>query len=176
MPSAKKIEQVEELTQFLDGASLIIGARYSGLSVPEMEGLRRALRVNDTRLKVVKNRLTLRAAETLGQDEEVGQLLDGSVGLIVTREDPMPVIQALMGYVRASRTQLRITNAVLERRVISASELERIAALPPRAVLLAQVMGAMNGVNQRLVGVLSARLGSIVNVLQQRRRQLEERS
>ena len=176
MPAEKKIEQVQELTEFLDGASLIIGASHSGLSVQEMEGLRRALRVNDTRYRIVKNRLALRAAESLGQGDEIGSLLDGPVGLIVTREDPMPVIQALTGYVRTNRMQLRITNAVLERRVVASSELERIATLPSREVLLAQVMGAMNGVSQRLVSVLHTHLSSIVNVLEQRRKQLEERS
>ncbi len=176
MPALKKVEQVEDLTGFLDGASLVIGAGHAGLTVQEMEGLRRALRINDTRYRIVKNRLALRAAEALGQGDEIGRLLDGSVGLIVTREDPMPVIQALTGYVRSNRLQLRITNAVLDRRVVAASELERIAALPPREVLLAQIMGAMNGVSQRLVSVLHTHLGSIVNVLDQRRRQLEERS
>ena len=176
MPAAKKIEQVQELTEFLEGASLIIGAGHSGLSVQEMEGLRKALRVNDTRYRIVKNRLALRAAESLGQGQEVASLLDGSVGLIVTREDPMPVIQALTGYVRTNRLQLRITSAVLEQRVVAPAELERIASLPSREVLLAQVMGAMNGVSQRLVGVLHAHVSSIVNVLEQRRRQLEERS
>lgn len=176
MPAAKKIEQVQELKEFLDGASLIIGAGHSGLSVHEMEGLRRALRINDTRYRIVKNRLALRAAESLGQGEEIGSLLDGSVGLIVTREDPMPVIQALTTYVRTNRMQLRITNAVLENRVIAPTQLERLATLPPREVLLAQVMGAMNGVSQRLVSVLHTHLSSIVNVLDQRRRQLEERS
>ena len=176
MPSTKKIEQVEELTEFLDGASLIVGAGHSGLSVREMEGLRRALRINDTRYRIVKNRLALRAAESLGQRDEISSLLDGSVGLIVTREDPIPVIQALTTHVRTNRMQLRITNAVLENRVVSPPQLERLASLPPREVLLAQVMGAMNGVNQRLVSVLHTHLSSIVNVLDQRRRQLEERS
>ena len=60
--------------------------------------------------------------------------------------------------------------------MIAPPQLERLASLPPREVLLAQVMGAMNGVSQRLVSVLHAHLGSIVNVLDQRRRQLEERS
>ena len=176
MPSAKKIEQVEELTRFLNGASLIIGAGHAGLSVQQMEGLRHALRINDTRYRIVKNRLALRAAEALGQGDEIGSLLDGSIGLIVTREDPIPVIQALTGYVRTNRMQLRITNAVLDRRVVAPAELERIATLPSREVLLAQVMGAMNGVSQKFVGVLHAHLSSIVNVLDQRRRQLEERS
>ncbi len=176
MPSARKIEQVQELTEFLDGASLIVGAGHSGLSVQDMEGLRQALRINDTRYRIVKNRLALRAAESLGQRDEIGPLLDGSVGLIVTREDPMPVIQALTTYVRTNRLQLRITSAVLEQRIVAPAQLERLASLPPREVLLAQVMGAMNGVSQRLVGVLHAHVSSIVNVLEQRRRQLEERS
>ena len=175
MPSLKKIEQVEDLTRFLDGASLVIGANYSGLNVSEMEGLRRALRVNDTKYRIVKNRLALRAAEGLGQPG-IGQVLDGPVGLVVTREDPIPVIQALTSHIRTSRLQLRITNAVLDKRLLNAAELERIASLPPREVLLALVMGAMGGVSQRLVSVLNTHVSSIVNVLEQRRRQLEDRS
>ena len=175
MPSLKKIEQVEDLTRFLDAASLVIGASHTGLTVSEMEGLRRALRVAGTSYRVVKNRLALRAADGLERGE-IAQVLNGPVGLIVTRDDPMPTIQALSAYIRTTRLPLRITNAVLERRVINATELERIASLPSREVLLAQAMGVMNGVSQRLVGVLNAHVSSIVNILEQRRRQLEDRS
>ena len=89
------------------------------------------------------------------------------------REDPIPVISPTT---HVERTECSADHKRSSWKIGRLPQLERLASLPPREVLLAQVMGAMNGVNQRLVSMLHTHLSSIVNVLDQRRRQLEERS
>lgn len=174
MPATKKIEQVEDLERFLEGASIVIGTNFRGLTVPQIEGLRKALRQSDAQYRVIKNRLAVRAAENKGQGG-LREVLQGSVGLVITRGDPAPAARALTTYIRTNRMTLPLTGALMNERFLTSSEVESLANLPPREVLLAQLLGGLNAAARGLVGVLHARLSSIVNVLEQRRRQLEEK-
>ena len=63
MPTQKKVERVEELRERIERSSIAIAADYRGLTVTEMSQLRRAIREAGVEMRVVKNRLFLRAAE-----------------------------------------------------------------------------------------------------------------
>jgi large subunit ribosomal protein L10 len=175
MPAAKKIQQVQDLQDLLEGSSIVIGTNYAGLTVADLDGLRKVLRENGCKYKVVKNRLAVRAGDGVGK-ARLGEILQGPVGLVVTKGDPAPAARALTTYIRSTRLNLPVTGAVINGRVLTAADLEMLANLPSREVLLAQVLGSMQAVTQNLVSVLYAHLSSIVNVLEQRRKQLEERS
>ena len=175
MPAAKKIEQVEALKEFLSGASVVIGANYSGLGVGQQEGLRKAVRSAGSRYRVVKNRLVRRAADDIGLGQ-LEQIVEGPLGLVVTDGEPAAVARALTTYIRSTRLPVRFTGAMIGDRVLSSEELETLANLPSREVLIAQVLGSMNSAFSGLVWVLHAHLTSIVNVLEARRKQLDEGS
>lgn len=175
MPATKKLEQVEQLQNFLEDASIIIGTNYSGLDVGAIEGLRKALRQSGSRYRIIKNRLTSRAAENIGR-ANIAEILQGPVGLVVGEGDPAPIAKALTTYIRSNRITMPLTGAVFEERILTSAEIESLANLPSRDVLLAQLLGGMNATAQRLVSVLHTHLSSIVNILEQRRKQLEERN
>ncbi|MDP7619900.1 MAG: 50S ribosomal protein L10 [Dehalococcoidia bacterium] len=175
MPAAKKIDQVAALKEFLSGASIVIGANYSGLAVGDLEGFRKTARDSGGTYRVVKNRLVRRAAGDIGLSG-LGEIIEGPLGLVVTDGEPASVARALTTYVRASRLRVRFTGALLGDRVLSPNELEMLSNLPPREILLAQTLGAMNAAFSGVVSVLHAHLTSIVNVLEARRKQLDEGS
>ena len=175
MPAAKKLEQVEALKEFLSGASIVIGTNYSGLAVGQLEGLRKAAGGAGSRYRVVKNRLVRRAASDIGIGR-LEQIIEGPLGLVVTDGEPAAVARALTTYIRSTRLPVRFTGAMMGDRVLSADEVETLANLPSREVLLAQTLGVMNSAMSGVVSVLHARLASIVNVLDARRKQLDEGS
>jgi len=175
MPSTKNIDQVADLKEFLSGASIVIGTNHSGLAVGELEGFRKTARDAGSTYRVVKNRLVRIAADDLGLGE-LGQIIDGPLGLVVTDGEPVAVARALTTYVRTTRLQVHFTGAIFGDRVLSVDELETFATLPSREVLLAQALGAMNAALSGVVSVLHAHLSSIVNVLEARRKQLDEGS
>lgn len=175
MPSMKKIQQVQNLEQFLDGATIVIGTNYAGMTVAQMEALRRVLRQSGLDYRVVKNRLASRAAGHLGGDNLDG-ILQGPTALVVGRTDVVEPARALTSYVRTTRLNLPLTGAVVNGRTLTPAEVEALATLPPREILLGQVLGGMQGVLRGLVTVLNAHLAGVVTVLEARRRQLEERS
>ena len=175
MPSAKKIDQVAALKEFLAGASIVIGTNYAGLAVGDLEGLRKTARDSGSTYRVVKNRLVRRAADEIGLSG-LGEIIEGPLGLVVTDGDPAAAARALTTYVRTSRLPVNFTGALLGDRVLSPDELEMLSNLPSREVLLAQTLGAMSAALSGFVSVLHTHLTSIVNVLEARRKQLDEGS
>ena len=172
-PAAKKLDQVADLKEFLSGASIVIGTNYSGLAVGQMEGLRKTVRDSGGTYRVVKNRIVRRAADDLGLGQ-FGQIIEGPIGLVVTDGEPTAVARALTTYIRTARLPVRFTGAMMGDLVLSADEVETLASLPSREVLLAQTLGAMNAALTGIVSVLHAHLTSIVNVLEARRKQLDQ--
>ena len=63
MPTDRKVKAVQDMTEWLDGTTIVISTSYSGLPVTEMTALRRALREKDVSYKVVKNTLAYIAAD-----------------------------------------------------------------------------------------------------------------
>lgn len=169
MPTPKKVQEVEEITNLLQNATLAILTDYRGLNVADLQGLRAQLRPHDSNIRVVKNTLTNIAAERAGLD--LKEFLAGPTALVTAMDDPVQPAKVVNDFVRSSRV-LQIKGAILEGQVIPASELERLASLPSREVLLGKVVGQVQAPLYNLVGVLSGTIRSLQYVLQARAEQL----
>jgi large subunit ribosomal protein L10 len=174
MVAVKKIEQVKELEKFLDGSTIIIGTNYDGVTVSDLQKLRSILRQDNAQYKVVKNRLLRIAASNLGK-EDVNELLKGPVGLVRSSGEPASVAKILQTYITDSSVPLNITGAVVDGNFIDQAQVLRLATLPARDVLLSQLLGSLNAPSQSFVSLLNVVLSNIVNVIEKRRIQLEER-
>ena len=172
MATPRKEKQVEEITQMLSDASLLILTDYRGLSVAQTQEFRKNLREHNSSFRVVKNTLTGIAAEKAGL-EEIRPFLEGPTAIVAAPDDPVGPAKATHGFARSSRI-LNIKAAVLEGSVIPASEVERLANLPSREELLGKVVGGLNAPITGLVGVLSGTIRQLAYVLQARQQQLGE--
>jgi large subunit ribosomal protein L10 len=170
VPTPKKVQEVEEITEILRESSLTILTDYRGLSVTQMQQFRAGLREHDSQFRVVKNTLTGIAADNAGLGE-VRPLLEGPTAIVTSKDDPVGPAKAVQDFVRSSRI-LQIKGAILEGAVIPASEVERLASLPSREELLAKVVGGINAPLYGLVSVLSGTIRSLQYVLQARAEQL----
>lgn len=173
MPTPKKVKTVEELAQRLSRCSIVIGADFRGMKVAEMTGLRRQLRQVGVEVKVVKNTLFRLAAQQVGK-ADVSSLVEGPTVLILGYGDVVTPVKALVEHIRAARIPLAVRRAYLDGQVLAAAELQELANLPPREVLLGQVMGALWGPLITLAGQLNAGLRQLAGLLESRARQLEE--
>ena len=104
----------------------------------------------------------------------MGELLVGPTAIAVGYGDQVEATKSLLEYVRASRLNLSVRGALLDDRVLSAESLQAFATLPPKQVLLAQVLGGMQAPISGLASVLNQMLSSIVYVLDARAKQLAE--
>lgn len=172
MPTPKKYQEVEELTEALKESPMTILTNYRGLSVAQMQEFRRQLRESGGTFRVVKNTLTGIAADN-AEMSEIREFLEGPTAIVTTTDDPVGPAKATRDFVRSSRI-LEVKAGVLEGSLIPASEVERLATLPSRDELLGKVVGGLNAPLAGMVGVLSGPIRGLAYVLQARASQLEE--
>jgi len=157
MPTQRKIETVGELAERIGRSTLAVAADYLGLNVAEMGVLRRQLREAGVELRVIKNSLFRLAAEQAGRPE-VAELAEGPTAIAFAYGDIIAPARALSDYVRTARNAFALRRAFAEGRSLSAQDIEDVARLPSREVLIGQVAGAMQAPVARLSYLLSASL------------------
>jgi large subunit ribosomal protein L10 len=174
MLKSDKERLVAELTERLKNTQTLIVADYRGLTVTDIDKLRGELLEHGASFQVVKNTLTRRAAEEAGADALLA-LLDGptAIAFLETDGDPVAVAKALNNAARDTKV-LTIRGGILEGATIGEAEVKNLATLPPADVLRAQVVGAVSGPLMMIVGLFTAPLRDLVNVIDARIKQLEE--
>jgi len=171
MPTEAKRETVAELRDELSRASTFIVSEYRGLTVSEIAEIRRALRKSGVSYKVVKNRL-MRIAAAGTPAEALNPLLKGPTA-IAFGTDEAATAKALIDATKPFKI-VTITGALLGDQVIDASAVSRLAALPSREVMLAQLAGGMVSPLATLGGLFGANLRNLGYALAQVRAQKEQ--
>lgn len=156
---------VEEVARLLADAEVMYVSDYRGLTVAEMTELRNALRPSGASLRVLKNTLTRRAAEKAGR-QELLELLNGPTAIAFCHDDPVAPAKAMMEFAR-KRDAFKVRGGVLQGKLIGVADVRALATLPPRDVLIGQVVGTMAAPISGLVTVLNATIGGLVRSLQQ---------
>jgi large subunit ribosomal protein L10 len=174
MPTPKKAETIEKLKEAFSKSPGAVIADYRGLRASEMTALRRKLKESGVVLVVVKNTLAGIAATRAGK-AALTAAFAGPVAIAFGSGDVAQPAKSLLEYVRTNRdTKLTIKGGFLTDRLISAADVTTLAALPPREVLIARLMGGIQAPIARLVGQLQAPLSGFTRALEARRKQLEE--
>ena len=170
MPTKQKAKTIEELSKKLAKSPVSILTDYRGLTVAEMSQLRKQLRQAGVRYEVAKNTLARYAAQQAGI-RALDSYLAGPTAIAFGAADVSEPAKLLIEYERGSRV-FKIKGGLLGTRVLSAEDVKTLAALPPREVLVAKVLGGMNAPIASLVGVLGGPMRAFVQVLRARQEQL----
>jgi large subunit ribosomal protein L10 len=172
MPTAKKIQEVEELTETLGRSTVVIGAEYRGLTVKETTALRSQLRGAGVEMRVVKNTLFKRAADAIGKENMV-ELAQGPTALIIGFDDPITPIKTVVEYQRTARNTFAARSAYLDGQVYTGPRLNDLATLPTKEVLIAELVGMLQAPVANLVGLLQGTLQEFSGLLDARAEQLD---
>jgi large subunit ribosomal protein L10 len=170
MPTAQKAVAIDQLTDSLQRATLAVLTDYRGLKVADLQTLRSTLRPFGAEFHIAKNTLTRIAAERVGI-EGLTPSLEGPLALVLAYDDVVGASKAITDFARTSRI-LTVKAGVLNHKVISAADVESLASMPSREVLLGKVLGLMVSPLARTVGVLSGPSRSLAYVLNARAEQL----
>ena len=165
MPTEAKVATVAQLTKELAEGGPAIVADYRGLTVAELTTMRRNLRDHGVRYQVVKNRLARIAAKEAGRDSLVA-LLDGPTGLATGGADEVALARAFLDATRTYRTVV-VRGGVIGNRMFDGAAVTKLATLPPREVLLAQLAGGMQAPVGTLAGLFAAPLRNLGYALSQ---------
>ncbi len=165
MPKPEKIKAVENIRKYLEESDSIFVTDYSGLNVADITVLRKNLRENSVRFLVAKNTLMRIAAKDAGYDD-ITEYLEGPTALAFGKEDP--AILARILYDSYKEKEKPVVKAfVVENQLFQGSEVVRLAELPSKEVLLAQLVfsiespmssmvNSIDGVFQELLATLEA--------------------
>jgi large subunit ribosomal protein L10 len=169
-----KEKVVAELVERLRNSETLLVADYRGLTMPEIDELRTKMLETGARFSVVKNTLTRRAAEEAGI-QALLDLLDGPTAIAFIGADGDPVAAAKILHDTARTNDvLVIRGGLLEGAAVGDEDIRRLATLPPTDVLRAQLAGAVAGPLITIVGLFTAPLRDLVNVIDARIEQLRE--
>ena len=160
MERQKKEQVVEELGAKLKGLNYMFLSEYSGMSVAQLTKLRRELRGVDVEFSVVKNSL-LRIASTGTPAEVLKDQFTGPNAIICINKEPTSAAKVIAGLSK-EMPNLKLKAGYLGNRVINAEEILKLATLPSREAMIAQLLGLLQGMPQRLVSVLAGNLNKLM--------------
>ena len=155
MARPDKAAAVAELTDEFRSSNGAVLTEYRGLTVAQLRQLRTALG-DDVNYAVVKNTLTKIAAKDAGV-ESFDSLLEGPSAIAFIKGDPVVAAKSLRDFAKANPL-LVIKAGVLEGKALGTDEINKLADLESREVLLAKLAGAMKAAPQQAVSLFAAPL------------------
>jgi large subunit ribosomal protein L10 len=163
MARPDKVATVTEIADEFRGSSASVVTEYRGLTVAQLTALRRALGP-DVTYRVAKNTLVKRAAEDAGVDG-LDALLTGPTAIAFVTGEPVDAAKALRDFAKANQG-LVIKGGFMDGNALSVDEVNRIADLESREVLLAKLAGAMKGNLSKAAGLFAAPASQVARLAQ----------
>jgi large subunit ribosomal protein L10 len=159
-----KEQVVAELHEKLMHFNLAVLTNCSGLNVEKITTLRNALRKTDTEFRVVKNTL-LRIASKETDLSEMQEYFKGPLAIALNHSDAVETAKVLIDFAKKN-ADLEIRAGMLNGKVITGDQLNHLATLPSREVLLGKLLSVLVGAQTGLVSVLNAVPRSMVQILE----------
>lgn len=160
-----KLKLKDEVAEVFGKSKAVIFAEYRGLTVEELTILRKELRKAKADFKVIKNRVAKKAIESdVKSMAVVADKFKGPVGVVCAYGDTAQATKAILNFEK-DHPNLVVTAAYMEEASVTKSQLQTIADLPSREVLLGQIVGSMVAPHRGLLGVLTGVHRNLLNVL-----------
>jgi large subunit ribosomal protein L10 len=172
MNREEKAQAIEEIAAQIEAAGAIFAVDYRGISVTQAAELRGKLREADASFRVVKNRLTKRAADQVGE-ERLAELLEGPTALTFVRGDTALAAKAISGFSKEHEV-LAYKGGFMDETGLDEDAFKSIARLPSRDVLDGQLAGVVASPLTGLVRGLGSMVSGLANQLQQLQEQKEK--
>jgi large subunit ribosomal protein L10 len=163
MARPDKVAAVAEIADSFRGASASVVTEYRGLTMSQLTTLRRSLGDGAT-YRVAKNTLVKRAAEDAGV-EGLEELLVGPTAIAFVTGEPVDAAKALRDFARTNQA-LVIKGGFMDGRALTVEEVNRLADLESREVLLAKLAGAMKGTMAKAAGLFAAPASQVARLAQ----------
>lgn len=164
LTKSKKDEVVKEVADLLAASKMTVVAKYEGTPVKALQSLRRQGREQGTTLKVVKNRLVIKAVQATEAVKDVDTTaLNGMLLYAFNAEDEVAPAQVIASFAKEQPTLAFVGAITAEGTFMSAEEVTALATLPSKTQLIA---GIINTLNAPLNGVVSGLSGNLHGLLQ----------
>jgi large subunit ribosomal protein L10 len=169
MKKSEKEQLVAELKAKIKGAQALYYTDFTGLNVKRMTDLRRRLRKANVEYVVIKNTLALRAVNESGL---VGEKLRGPTGLVVAK-DPVTAAKVLTDFAKENEQRPSVKGGMLDGRAVDKEQVKRLASMPSREQMLAELGAGLQSPMAAFVGALNGMLSMFAGALEALRVQKE---
>jgi large subunit ribosomal protein L10 len=164
MNRTEKASFVEDLRERINRAPVVYLTDFTGLSVKSITKLRRSLRASGAEYVVVKNRLA-RLAFSQTELPNIFEDLNGPTGMVLGYGDVVAPAKALTEFAKEHDKRPAFKLGILEHKVLQPEQIARLAKLPPREQLLAELAGAMSAPTAMLAMALEAKLQEMAGLI-----------
>lgn len=167
-PVAVKTTVVEDNGSLMQSSQAVVLTEYRGLTVTQISDLRKKLAESDTTFTVVKNTLFKRAsADFVEADPRLDATLAGPTAVAYAGKDAVASTKALIEYIASNRnTPLKIKGGIVGGKFYTPEMIDALSKVPPREVLISQMLGSFNAPITGLVGTLNGIISNFVFTLQ----------
>jgi large subunit ribosomal protein L10 len=136
------------------------------LTATEANTFRQKLHAAQSRFIVVQRKLAHRSLESLGL-QGLGDLLEGSVGLVLSGEDALPTAKTIVEFIKSHENHLAVRGALIDGQLLDKLRVEELASLPPKPVLLGQVVSTIEAPIANLILTLEQLIGDLAWAVEQ---------
>lgn len=172
MPSEKNIIKVKELQDTFSKASAVYFTEYHGLDVENITKLRSEFYNAEIDYKVAKNTLLKRALDG-NLNEDVENILHGSTAIAVSYDEPVAPAKVIKSFNKKNNLP-KVKGILFEGEFLPGEEFNRLADMPSKDEMLAQLVLMFNSPLQKLVSTISAPLSNAIGVLDSLKQQKSE--
>lgn len=165
MSRAQKAERVAAIRDQISAVEAIYLTEFRGLTVQQMQEIRRSLREGDARMRVVKMSLTRLAAADLGYGD-LSEQLAGPTALVFAEGDPLVAAKTVREQSRQHR-RLVLKGAMMDGRFVTLDEVGEFALLGSRSQLMGRLAGGLSAPINKAAGLFASFTRSAVGAFTQ---------
>ncbi len=164
LSKTKKDEVVAEVSDLLKSSKMTVVAKYQGTTVKALQTLRREARANGTKVKVVKNRLVIKAVQATDSLKDVDtSALQGMLLYAFNADDEVAPAQILSQFAKANPTLEFVGAVTADGKFIGADDVKALANLPSKPELIAQVVATLLSPVHDVTNALSGNLHALLD-------------
>lgn len=170
MNKEQKAESVKEIKELIESSEAMYFTDFAGLTVENVNELRKEFFKSDLKYKVVKNTLTSRALSESekysSHVEKLKEILHGPTGIVFAYKNPVAPAKILKKFAdKIDKPKLKI--AIVENEVYDSKQLNALALLPSKEEIISSILGSLDSPASGIVGSINATMRDLFSVIEE---------
>jgi large subunit ribosomal protein L10 len=157
---------LDEITDKIDDMPSFVMTRYHKMSANIANDFRGELEKAQGELEVVRKRVLLKALEVAGIEGVDKSLLEGHIGVVFTKEDPVEVAKTIYDFSKGNENSIEVVGGRIEGKLYLADDVERLSKLPSKDQMRAQLIGTLQAPMAQTLSVMNSLLTSVMHCLE----------